>query len=116
MQTRFILDWNQASDKQDIEYADHYFPTFSRKGEVGLQIVSSGPDSEWEQIKNGYLKLIGMAEKYVYIQTPYFIPDDSFMDAVRIASLSGIDVRIMIPNKPDHMFVYWVTYLCWATN
>ena len=51
-----------------------------------------------------------MAKKYIYIQTPYFIPDDSFMDAVRIACLSGIDVRIMIPNKPDHMFVYWATY------
>lgn len=110
LQTRFILDWNQASDNQDIEYSDRYFPTFSRKGEVGLQIVSSGPDSEWEQIKIGYVKLIGMAKKYVYIQTPYFIPDDSFMDAVRIACLSGIDVRIMIPNKPDHMFVYWATY------
>lgn len=110
MQTRFLLDWNQASDTKDIEYSDNYFPTFARKGEVGIQIVSSGPDSEWEQIKNGYLKLIGMAKKYIYIQTPYFIPDDSFMDAVRIACLSGIDVRIMIPNKPDHMFVYWATY------
>ncbi len=110
MQTRFLLDWNQASSTKDIEYSDHYFPTIARKGEVSIQIVSSGPDSEWEQIKNGYLKLIGMAKKYIYIQTPYFIPDDSFMDAVRIACLSGIDVRIMIPNKPDHMFVYWATY------
>lgn len=110
MQTRFLLDWNQASDSKDIQYSDHYFPTIARKGEVSIQIVSSGPDSEWEQIKNGYIKLIGMAKKYIYIQTPYFIPDDSFMDAVRIACLSGIDVRIMIPNKPDHMFVYWATY------
>ncbi|MGR6899041.1 cardiolipin synthase [Rummeliibacillus sp. BSL5] len=110
MQTRFLLDWNQASNTKDIQYADHYFPAITRKGEVSIQIVSSGPDSEWEQIKNAYLKLIGMAQKYIYIQTPYFIPDDSFMDAVRIACLSGIDVRIMIPNKPDHMFVYWATY------
>lgn len=110
LQTRFLLDWNQASDGKDLQYEDHFFPIISRKGEVGLQIVSSGPDSDWEQIKNGYLKLINMAKKYIYIQTPYFIPDDSFMDAVRIACLSGIDVRIMIPNKPDHMFVYWATY------
>ncbi len=110
LQTRFILDWNQASRDQDIEYSDRYFPAIPLKGSVGLQIVSSGPDSEWEQIKNGYLKLITMAKKYIYIQTPYFIPDASFMDSLRIACLSGIDVRIMIPNKPDHMFVYWATY------
>ncbi|MDX1805728.1 MAG: cardiolipin synthase [Paenisporosarcina sp.] len=110
LQTRFILDWNQASRDKDIEYSDRYFPAIPLKGSVGLQIVSSGPDSEWEQIKNGYLKLITMAKKYIYIQTPYFIPDASFMDSLRIACLSGIDVRIMIPNKPDHMFVYWATY------
>lgn len=110
LQTRFLLDWNQASDRQDLLYSDHFFPTFSRKGETAIQIVSSGPDSEWESIKNGYIKLINMAKKYVYIQTPYFIPDDAFMNAVRIACLSGIDVRIMIPNKPDHLFVYWATY------
>ena len=54
--------------------------------------------------------MIFSAREYIYIQTPYFIPDASFIDAVRIASLSGVDVRIMIPNKPDHMFVYWATY------
>ncbi|GEK33185.1 major cardiolipin synthase ClsA [Kurthia sibirica] len=110
LQTRFLLDWNQASDRQDLEYADTFFPTFIRKGDSAIQIVSSGPDSQWESIKNGYIKLINMAKKYVYIQTPYFIPDDAFMNAVRIACLSGIDVRIMIPNKPDHIFVYWATY------
>lgn len=75
-----------------------------------MQIVSSGPDSQWEQIKDGYLKMIFLAKEYIYIQTPYFIPDISFLDALRIACLSGVDVRIMIPNKPDHMFVYWATY------
>lgn len=110
IQTRFILDWNQASANQDIEYADSYFPMIPLKGDVSMQIVSSGPDSEWEQIKDGYLKMIFRAKKYIYIQSPYFIPDVSFLDALRIACLSGVDVRIMIPNKPDHIFVYWATY------
>ena len=110
LQTRFILDWNQASARHDIEYDEVYFPAMPKKGDTAMQIVSSGPDEEWEQIKDGYLKMINMAEKYIYIQTPYFIPDPSFYDAVRIAALSGIDVRIMIPNKPDHPFVYWATY------
>ncbi|WP_181347679.1 cardiolipin synthase [Thalassobacillus sp. CUG 92003] len=108
MQTRFILDWNHAS-RRDIEYNEGYYQA-EKKGDVGMQIVSSGPDSEWEQIKNGYIKMILSAKEYVYIQTPYFIPDDSLLDALRIAVLSGVDVRVMIPNKPDHPFVYWATY------
>ncbi|MFL0584143.1 cardiolipin synthase [Solibacillus silvestris] len=110
LQTRFILDWNQASAKNDIFYAERYFPIIPQKGTAALQIISSGPDTEWEVIKNNYLHLITNAKKYVYIQSPYFIPDESFFDAIRIAALSGIDVRIMIPNKPDHLFVYWATY------
>ncbi|MCA1020811.1 cardiolipin synthase [Halobacillus litoralis] len=108
MQTRFILDWNHAS-RRDIVYEERYYKA-EPKGDVAMQIVSSGPDSEWEQIKHGYLKMILSAKKYVYIQTPYFIPDDSLLDALRVAVLSGVDVRIMIPNKPDHPFVYWATY------
>ena len=109
MQTRFILDWNQASSSK-ISYADRLFPEMDAMGETDVQIVSSGPDSEWEQIKYGYLKLINSAKDYLYIQTPYFIPDASVLDAIKIAALSGVDVRLMIPNKPDHAFVYWATY------
>src|SRR5699024_2893581 len=49
------------------------------------------------------------AKEYVYLQTPYFIPDESLMDALRIAALSGVKIKLMIPNKPDHIFVYWAT-------
>ncbi|SER89428.1 cardiolipin synthase [Gracilibacillus ureilyticus] len=108
MQTRFILDWNQAS-RNDIDYHERYYTT-RPAGRIGMQIVSSGPDSDWEQIKHGYMKMIMSAKEYVFIQTPYFIPDDSLLDALKIACLSGVDVRIMIPNKPDHPFVYWATY------
>lgn len=109
IQTRFILDWNQASNTQDISYHAHLFPRKKGTGSTGMQIVTSGPDSEWEQIKNGYIKLILSAKKSILIQTPYFIPDASLLDALRIASISGIKVSIMIPNKPDHIFVYWAT-------
>ena len=109
LQTRFLLDWNQASEN-NINYSESYFPAIPKKGNVTTQIVSSGPDNEWPTIKNGYLKLLMDAKRYIYIQTPYFIPDNSFLTAIEIAALSGIDVRIMVPNKPDHMFVYWATY------
>ncbi len=107
MQTRFILDWNHAS-KKHIPFEKKYFET-EAAGDVGVQIVSSGPDSSWQQIKNGYIKMIMSAKDYIYIQTPYFIPDDSLLDALRIAALSGVKVKLMIPNKPDHPFVYWAT-------
>ena len=113
MQTRFILDWNQASSSK-ISYEYRLFPEIQATGETDIQIVSSGPDSEWEQIKYGFLKLINSAKNYIYIQTPYFIPDESVLDALKIAALSGVDVRLMIPNKPDHpfcilgnLFQYW---------
>src|SRR5690625_5238938 len=107
MQTRFILDWNQAS-RNDIGYEDRYYIGASG-GDVGIQIVSSGPDSDWEQIKYGYIKMVLSAKEYIYVQTPYFIPDESLMDALRIAALSGVKVKIMIPNKHDHPFVFWET-------
>lgn len=109
IQTRFILDWNQATEKRGIAYSPELFPDPMTIGTTSLQIVTSGPDSEWEQIKNGYIKMISTAKKSICIQTPYFIPDASLLDALKIACLSGIDVHLMIPNKPDHPFVYWAT-------
>lgn len=108
MQTRFILDWNQAS-RNHIHYEKRFYDAVP-KGDTGIQIVSSGPDSSWEQIKNGYIKMIMSAKEYIYLQTPYYIPDESLRDALQIAALSGVDVKIMIPNMPDHPFVYWATF------
>jgi cardiolipin synthase A/B len=109
IQTRFILDWNQATHKRNISFVRDHFPDPAFHGNSCLQIVTSGPDSEWEQIKNGYIKMISTAKKSICIQTPYFIPDASLLDALKIACLSGVDVKLMIPNKPDHPFVYWAT-------
>jgi Phosphatidylserine/phosphatidylglycerophosphate/cardiolipin synthases and related enzymes len=93
--------------------ADHietrYFPLTHVKGDTNMQIVSSGPDSDLQQIKMGYIRLIQSAKKRVWIQSPYLIPDDSVMDAIRIAVMAGVDVRIMIPQMPDHPFVYRAT-------
>lgn len=108
LQLRFFMDWNYAAN-DSLSYDRVYFPDIKGPGSCPLQIVSSGPDARWSQIKEGYVKMILTATESVYIQTPYFIPDDSISDALRIAALSGVDVRIMIPCKPDHPFVYWST-------
>lgn len=109
LQARFILDWNQASKRHDFTYEERFFPKIPEAGDVAAQIVSSGPDTEWEQIRNGYVKMIQNAENYIYLQTPYFIPGDTLLDSLKITALSGVDVRIMIPEIPDHMFVHWAT-------
>lgn len=110
---RFIDDWNsQISKKNKSEYIsiDDTDINLTSLYSTPIQIVTSGPDEEIDQIKYAYLNMINRAKKYIYIQTPYFILDESVMDALRIAIFSGIDVRIMIPDRPDHIFVRWGNY------
>lgn len=112
---RFIMDWNFAT-KQNLfqskyfEYNENIVKKNYSFENVGMQIITSGPDSMTQNIRNNYIRLIHKAKDHIYIQTPYFIPDESMLDAIQIAAMSGVDVRVMIPCKPDHMFVYWATY------
>lgn len=108
LQVRFVLDWRYATN-EDIQLSNKYFFRNDTSGDVGIQIVSSGPDSDWQQIKYGYVKMISSAKESIYIQTPYLILDESISEALKIAALSGVDVRVMVPNKPDHPFIYWAT-------
>lgn len=109
LQSRFIMDWNAAVREHKIDYSKNFFPHCSVRGKSHLQIVSSGPDDSSETIKKGFIKLINKAKTSIYIQTPYFIPDEGLMEAIRIAILSGVDVKVMIPNKPDHPLIYRAT-------
>lgn len=111
LQLRLILDWNYAARENlfaQTKFFDRVAPGVRDHCEV--QIISSGPDTTTRQIRDNYLRLISKAVKSIYIQTPYFIPDESVFDALMIAVRSGIEVNIMIPCKPDHPFVYWATY------
>lgn len=112
LELQFLLDWRFAS-KEEIPLDNHISYTtpsnLCHVGTTGIQIVASGPDSKWPSIRNGYLKMINEAKESIYLQTPYFIPDDSLLEALKVAALSGIDIRIMIPNKPDHPFVFWAS-------
>jgi cardiolipin synthase A/B len=110
MQAQFLMDWNLAASGK-ILLNDLYFPIMSNDaGSIGMQLVASGPDTEYQQIKDAYIKMIYAAKKTICLQTPYFVPDESLMTALKIASLSGVDVRIMLPSMPDHFFVYWATH------
>ena len=129
LQIRFALDWNYATKENLFKDAKYFgltdeVETLSLKAEMmfqpmackvgqrplGIQIITSGPDSSIRQIRDNYLELFHKAKRTIYIQTPYFIPDDAVLSALQIAARAGVDVRLMIPCKPDHPFVYWATY------
>lgn len=118
LQIRFALDWNYAV-KENLFKNGWYFSDCGVPGQtdvpdpgnmLGIQIITSGPDSLLRQIRNNYLQLFHKARHHIYIQTPYFVPDDAILSALKIAVGSGVDVRLMVPCKPDHPFVYWATY------
>lgn len=107
---RFILDWNYAT-KQNLFLRENLIKEFiPGGGNAGVQIISSGPDTMNQEIRDNYLKLISKARDHVYIQTPYLVPDEVILNAIKMAAYSGIEVKIMIPCKPDHPLVYWATY------
>lgn len=109
LQIRFIMDWNFTAKEGAVPLEDKYFPEREQYDGVETQIVSSGPDTQWKNIRNGYFKMMNEAEDHIYLTTPYFVPDDGIFDSLRVAALSGIDVRIMIPGNPDHILVYWAS-------
>ncbi|MBB6713591.1 cardiolipin synthase [Clostridium gasigenes] len=104
---RFILDWDYAATENLVD-SEKYFIKQEVYDDVGIQIVSSGPDHEEEYIKNAYMKMINDAKKSVYIQTPYLVPDEPMLEALKIASLSGVDVRLIVPGEPDHFYMEWM--------
>jgi len=108
LQERFLMDWSYTSemDIQDIDKAQKFFPEpiplqDGQKG-LGVQIVSGGPDTTANPLKGGLLNMINSARKNLYIQTPYFSPDGSIVEALCIAARSDVDVRLMLPNVSDH--------------
>lgn len=108
VQRCFAMDW-EFSTGEEIDVKSPEIKEIPKSEQVPMQIVSSGPDSKEDEIKCGMLKMINSAKKYIYIQTPYFVPDQAFLTAIQIASRSGIDVRLMIPGMPDKPYVYHTT-------
>ena len=107
---RFYMDWRYAS-KEEIDLIDQSvrYAFRAETGDIPIQIVSCGPESEKEEIKMAFMKMITNARKNIYIQTPYLVPDEPMMESLRMAARSGIDMKIMIPCMPDHPFVYRTT-------
>ncbi len=104
---RFIMDWNFTSGEKITIDKKHFTEmNLADDVSVNMQIVSSGPDTSWDSIYYGYFRLVTEANKNVYIESPYFAPDDGLLEALKTAAISGVDVRLIIPAKPDHLFVH----------
>lgn len=104
----FMVDWYFVSD---ILLTDNpvYFESEKVPEKCWIQIASSGPDSDWSNIMQVYFSAIATARKSIYISTPYFSPDESVLTAMKTASLSGVDVQMILPGKSDSVVSYWNT-------
>jgi len=107
LQNTFLNDWNFVS-RQEVQ-DEAFFPKQEHQGDTIVQIAASGPDSKWHSIEQAYFTLVSSAKSRVYITSPYLVPGESLMAALKTAALSGVDVRIIIPAKPDHFLVYWAS-------
>ena len=102
LQSVFMVDWYNAV-RENLFYAK-YFPGDAMdpaEGDVPVQILTSGPDSQWAAIRQLYAFMIVTAQRHVYLQSPFFIPDATIAEALRAAALSGVDVKVMVSARPS---------------
>ena len=109
LQLIFLMDWYFAT-KENFSMEKYFFKNEVLPDNHYVQIAASGPDTHWESIHQMYFSIISTAEDSLYITSPYFIPDDSIMMALKTAALSGVDVRLIIPGKPDYKVIHWASH------
>lgn len=108
LQVVFMADWYFVS--KEILQGDKYFHTLEHGHGKIVQIVASGPDSDWETLSQAYFTAIASARDKVYIATPYLIPNTEIGSAMKAAALSGTDIRILLPGKSDAVIPKWGTH------
>ncbi len=113
LQRAFLIDWYFV-DRTLITNRDYYPPlsTFHSPPSTNnclAQIVTSGPTNPYPEIMQGYVRMILAAHRYVYIETPYFLPNEPVLFAIKTAAKAGVDVRILCPLRSDARFVEWAS-------
>ncbi|MCH5242813.1 MAG: cardiolipin synthase [Muribaculaceae bacterium] len=104
----FLIDWN-------FRKKDTYFPQLpprqdAIRNDKGIQLVTGGPISTWDNLSLMFLKAISSAKRLIWIQTPYFLPTDALYNALQAAALSNIDVRIMMPAHTDSFLLHYASF------
>lgn len=109
IQRAFLVDWYFVD--RTLITNRRYYPEVSEKlkNDCLIQIVTSSPISPWPDIMQGYVRILLQAKHYVYMETPYFLPTEPVLFAMRTAALAGVDVRLMIPFKTDAKLVEWAS-------
>lgn len=100
LQIQFLTTWEFVSESK-VKIIEKYFPNKECQDNVDVQIAASGPDTDWANIMDVMFSAITSANNYIYLTTPYFIPNDEFIMALQIASRSGIEVKLLIPDESD---------------
>jgi cardiolipin synthase len=100
LQRVFVEDWDFAQEEH--LQGEEYFPELPAAGEAVVQVVESGPDQEVNSFRELVFAAITMARERLWLATPYFVPDEGLLDALRLAARLGVDIRILVPKRPDH--------------
>ena len=109
IQRAFLIDWYFV-DRTLVTNRKYYPPVDSYiDNNCLVQVVTSSPITPWPDIMQGYVRILLQAQHYVYMETPYFLPTEPVLFAMRTAALSGVDVRLMVPRHADAKLVEWAS-------
>ena len=103
----FLQDWSFATD-EDLD-GDEWFPDIQSTAGAPARVIDSGPDEDLEKIEFAVLEAVACAQQSIDVMTPYFLPDERLLTALALAAMRGVAVRIVVPEKSDHVFVDWAT-------
>lgn len=109
IQRAFLVDWYFVS--RTLVTDRRYYPPVDKtiNNNCLTQIVTSSPVSPWPDIMQGYVRVLLQAHRYVYLESPYFLPTEPVLFAMRTAALSGVDVRLIVPRHGDAKLVEWAS-------
>ena len=108
LQVVFAADWFFVINENLS--GDQYFPPLTEENGTPVQISASGPDSDWESIEQAFHAAILNARDYIYLTSPYLMPPNTILSALKTAALSGVDVRIIMPEKSDATTSKWCSF------
>ena len=111
LQRTFLVDWYFVDRTllSDKKFYPPFIPTEGMRNDCIAQVVTSGPISPYPEIMQGYVRMILGARRYLYLETPYFLPNDSVLLALKTAALAGVDVQVLCPRYSDARFVDWAS-------
>ena len=111
LQRAFLVDWYFV-DRTLLSDRKYYPPMIGSQQTANnclAQVVTSGPVTPYPEIMQGFVRVILGARRYLYLETPYFLPNDSILFALKTAALAGVDVRVLCPMYCDARFVEWAS-------